>query len=61
MKKCLEIPIEEQGVLMRRLNKASVLSKDEYLVPDEDFARAISFESFKEWAINHIRNLYRQK
>ena len=25
MKKCLEIPIEEQGVLMRRLNKASIL------------------------------------
>ena len=53
MKKCLEIPIEEQGVLMRRLNKASILSKDEYLVPDEDFTRAIS--------INHIKNLYRQK
>ena len=55
MKKCLEIPIEEQGVLMRRLNKASILSKDEY------FTRAISFESFKEGAINHIKNLYRQK
>ncbi|MDB9029977.1 MULTISPECIES: hypothetical protein [Parabacteroides] len=46
---------------MRRLNKASILSKDEYLVPDEDFTRAISFESFKEGAINHIKNLYRQK
>lgn len=61
MRKCLEIPMEEQGVPMRRMNKAFALSKDEYLAPDKDLNRAISFESFKEGAIRHIKNLYRQK
>jgi protein-arginine kinase activator protein McsA len=39
----------------------TIISKERILEPDEDLARAISFEEFRESAINHIRGLYKQK
>ncbi|NDV58494.1 type II toxin-antitoxin system prevent-host-death family antitoxin [Bacteroides sp. 519] len=45
-------PVTENDVL---------ISKEYILEPDDDLARAISFDEFRESAINHIRELYRQK
>lgn len=61
----------EQIIVQRGKNKAYTLTpvtendilinKDYILQPDDDLARAISLEEFRESAINHIRKLYKQK
>ncbi|MDR0332885.1 MAG: hypothetical protein LBI15_05420 [Dysgonamonadaceae bacterium] len=38
-----------------------IVEKDYYLKPDADLARAISVEEFREGAIDHIRELFRQR
>ncbi len=61
----------EQIIVQRGKNKAysltpitenDILINKEYILqPDDDLARAITFEEFKESAISHIRELYKQK
>jgi hypothetical protein len=45
------VPVTEDDILT---------NKEYVLEPDEDLARAIPFEKFREIAINHIRDLYKQ-
>lgn len=46
------VPVSENDTL---------ISKEYILEPDADLERAISFEEFKEGALNHIKKLYSQK
>lgn len=60
----------EQIIVQRGKNKAYTLTpitendilinKEYILQADEDLAKAMSFEEFRESAINHIRELYKQ-
>lgn len=60
MKKYLDLASREQIVIQRGRNETFVLTKQEYLEPDEDFRRAITMEEFSAGAKEHIRELYRQ-
>lgn len=46
------VPVSENDTL---------ISKEYILEPDADLERAISFEEFKEGALNHIKKLHSQK
>lgn len=61
MKKYLDLAINEKIIIQRGRNETFVLTRETYLEPDEDLARAISLESFKEGAVNHIKKLYSKK
>ncbi|GAB6008120.1 hypothetical protein [Dysgonomonas reticulitermitis] len=60
MKKYLDLASKEQIVIQRGRNETFVLTKQEYLEPDEDFRRAITMEEFSDGAKKHIRKLYGQ-
>lgn len=47
-------------VVQRGRNETFVLTKEEYLEPDDDFYRAISIEDFAKGAKKHISKLYAQ-
>lgn len=60
MKKYLDLAHKERIVVQRGKNETFVLTKEEYLEPDDDFYRAISLEDFAKGAKEHISNLYAQ-
>jgi len=61
MKKYLDLADKERIVVQRGRNETFVLTKEEYLEPDDDFARAISMEEFAKGAKEHISKLYAQE
>lgn len=60
MKKYLDLANKERIVVQRGRNETFVLTKEEYLEPDDDFYRAISIEDFVKGAKKHISKLYAQ-
>lgn len=58
MKKYLDLAANEQIVIQRGKKESFVLRKQEYIAPDEDLARAISIEEFREGAKNHVKSLF---
>jgi len=61
MKKYLDLASKERIVVQRGKNETFVLTKEEYLEPDDDFYRAISMEEFSKSAKDHISKLYAQE
>ena len=60
MKKYLDLADKERIIVQRGRNETFVLTKEEYLEPDDDFHRAISIEEFAKGAKEHISKLYAQ-
>lgn len=60
MKKYLDLAVSEQIVIQRGWKETFVLSKEEYIEPDEDFYRAMSIEEFTAGAEAHIKELYKR-
>ena len=57
MKKYLDLARKEDIIIQRGRNETFTLRQTEYLEPDEDLARTISFKKFKDGALDHIRQL----
>lgn len=53
---------KDKAYKLTSVTESDVLINKEYMLkPDEDLAKAISFEEFRKSALNHIRELYEQK
>lgn len=61
MKKYLDLAIEEKIVIQRGKNETFVLTREEYLEPDEDLRRAISAEELLVGIEADIRTAYRKR
>lgn len=61
MKKYLDLAIEEKIVIQRGRNETFVLTREEYLEPDEDLRRAISAEELLVGIETDIRKGYRKR
>lgn len=61
MKKYLDLAIEEKIVIQRGRNETFVLTREEYLEPDEDLRRAISAEELLVGIEADIRKAYRKR
>lgn len=61
MKKYLDLAIEEKIVIQRGRNETFVLTREEYLEPDEDLKRAISAEELLVGVEADIRKAYRKR
>lgn len=61
MKKYLDLAIEEKIVIQRGRNETFVLTREEYLEPDEDLRRAISAEELLVGIEGDIRKAYRKR
>lgn len=61
MKKYLDLAIEEKIVIQRGRNETFVLTREEYLEPDEDLKRAISAEELLVGVEADIRKAYQKR
>ena len=61
MKKYLDLAIEEKIIIQRGRNETFVLTREEYLEPDEDLKRAISAEELLVGIEADIRKAYRKR
>lgn len=61
MKKYLDLAIEEKIVIQRGRNETFVLTREEYLEPDEDLKRAISAQELLVGIENDIRSAFRKR
>ena len=61
MKKYLDLAIEEKIVIQRGRNETFVLTREEYLEPDEDLKRAISAQELIVGVENDIRSAFRKR
>lgn len=61
MKKYLDLAIEEKIVIQRGRNETFVLTREEYLEPDEDLKRAISAQKLLVGIENDIRAAFRKR
>lgn len=61
MKKYLDLAIEEKIVIQRGRNETFVLTREEYLEPDEDLKRAISAQELLAGIENDIRAAFRRR
>lgn len=61
MKKYLDLAIEEKIVIQRGRNETFVLTREEYLEPDEDLKRAISAQELLAGIENDIRVAFRRR
>ena len=61
MKKYLDLAIQEKIVIQRGRNETFVLTKEEYLEPDEDLRRAICAKELLAGIETDIREAYRKK
>ncbi|HHV86361.1 MAG TPA: type II toxin-antitoxin system Phd/YefM family antitoxin [Petrimonas sp.] len=61
MKKYLDLAMDEKIVIQRGRNETFVLTREEYLEPDEDLKRAISAEELLEGIEADIRTAFRKK
>lgn len=61
MEKYLDLAVEEKIVIQRGKNETFVLTREDYLEPDEDLRRAISAEELLVGIEADIRVAYRKK
>ena len=61
MKKYLDLAVEEKIVIQRGRNETFVLTREEYLEPDEDLKRAISGEELLVGVEADIREAFRKR
>lgn len=61
MEKYLDLAVEEKIFIQRGNNETFVLTREEYLEPDEDLRRAISAEELLVGIEADIRVAYRKK
>lgn len=61
MEKYLDLAVEEKIFIQRGNNETFVLTREEYLEPDEDLSRAISAEELLVGIEADIRVAYRKK
>lgn len=61
MKKYLDLAVEEKIVIQRGRTETFVLTREEYLEPDEDLRRAISAEELLVGIEADIRQAYRKR
>lgn len=61
MKKYLDLAMDEKIVIQRGRNETFVLTREEYLEPDEDLRRAISAEELLVGIETDIRTAFRKK
>lgn len=61
MKKYLDLAMNEKIVIQRGRNETFVLTREEYLEPDEDLRRAISAEELLVGIETDIRTAYRKR
>lgn len=61
MKKYLDLATEEKIIIQRGRNETFVLTKEEYLEPDDDLKRAINAEDLLIGVEADIREAYRKR
>ena len=61
MKKYLDLAVNEKIIIQRGRNATFVLSKEEYLEPDEDLKRAITGQELLKGIEADIREAYRKR
>lgn len=61
MKKYLDLAVDEKIVIQRGSNETFVLTREEYLEPDEDLRRAISAEELVVGIEADIRKAYQKR
>jgi len=58
MKKYLDMAQKEKVIIQRGRTEAFVLTKEEYLEPDEDFARAITMDKLLARVKDDIHQMF---
>ena len=61
MKKYLDLAVNERILIQRGRNETFVLTREEYLEPDEDLRRAISAKELLAGVEEDVRTAYREK
>lgn len=61
MKKYLDLAVNEKIIIQRGRNETFVLSKEDYLEPDEDLKRAITGQELLKGIEEDIREAYRKR
>ncbi len=61
MKKYLDLAVNERILIQRGRNETFVLTREEYLEPDEDLKRAISAKELLASVEEDIRAAYRKR
>ena len=61
MKKYLDLAVNEKIIIQRGRSEAFVLSKEEYLEPEEDLKRAITGQELLKGIEADIREAYRKR
>ncbi len=61
MKKYLDLAVNEKIVIQRGKNETFVLTREDYLEPDEDLKRAVSAQDLLVGIEADIREAYRKK
>ena len=61
MKKYLDLAANERILIQRGRNETFVLTREEYLEPDEDLKRAVSAQELLAGVEEDIRAAYREK
>lgn len=61
MKKYLDLARHEKIVVQRGKNETFVLTKEEYLKPDEDFARAITMDELLIRVKKDIHKMFKEE
>lgn len=61
MKKYLDLAVNEKIVIQRGKNETFVLTREDYLEPDEDLKRAVSAQDLLAGIEADIREAYRKK
>ena len=61
LKKYLDLVANEQIIIQRGRNETFVLTKQEYLEPDEDLKRAVTAQQLMPGIVSDIREAYRKR
>lgn len=61
LKKYLDLAANEQIIIQRGRNETFVLTKQEYLEPDEDLKRAVTAQQLMPGIVSDIREAYRKR
>lgn len=61
MKKYLDLAVNEKIIIQRGRNETFVLSKEDYLEPDEDLKRSITAQELLNGIEADIREAYRKR
>lgn len=59
--KYLDLAANEQIIIQRGRNETFVLTKQEYLEPDEDLKRAVTAQQLMPGIVSDIREAYRKR